>query len=191
MRNARKLLAILTFATLGATTAAQQRGDVVLVRPNASGAVKFSAPWRPAGATGETRVVGTVIDIRQVPVTFARVQLRDLKTGHVLASDETNDLGEYEFTLIEPGLYVVEMIMTDDTVIALSNAGSLKRYETLITVVQLPGRWDANSRTMVAAVNASAFFGMGSTGTMTSSTLAMAVESEVRPINPGEPVSPQ
>ena len=191
MRNAQKLLAILTFATLGATTAAQQRGEVVLVRPNASGAVKFSAPWRPAGDTGDTRVVGTVIDIRQVPVTYARVQLRDLKNGSVLATDETNDLGEYEFKLIEPGMYVVEMVMVDNYVIALSNAGSLKRYETLTTVVQLPGRWDFNSRTMFAAVNASAFFGMGSTGTMTSSTLAMAVDSEVSPNNPGEPVSPQ
>ena len=191
MRNARKLLAILTFATLGATTAAQQRGEVVLVRPNSSGAVKFSAPWRPAGATGDTRVVGTVIDIGQVPVTYARVQLRDLRNGSVLATDETNNLGEYEFTLIEPGMYVVEMVLVDNYVIALSNAGSLKRYETLTTVVQLPGRWDFNSRTMFAPVYASAFFGMGSVGTMTSSTLAMAVESEVSPMNPGEPVSPQ
>jgi hypothetical protein len=179
------------FAAIGATLAAEQRGDIVLVRPNASAAVKFSAPWRPAGSTGDTRVVGTVIDIRQVPVTYARVQLRDLKNGSVLASDETNDLGEYEFTLVEPGMYVVEMVMVDNYVIALSNAGSLKRYETLNTVVQLPGRWDFNSRRMYAAVNASAFFGMGSTGTMTSSTLMMAVDSEVRPINPGEPVSPQ
>jgi hypothetical protein len=191
VRNAKKLLAILTFAMLGATTAAQQRGEVVLVRPNSSGAVKFSAPWNPGGTTGDTRVVGTVIDIRQVPVTYARVQLRDLKNGKVLATDQTNDVGEYEFALVEPGLYVVEMVMVDDYVLALSNAGSLRRYETLTTVVQLPGRWDFNSRTMFAAVNASAFFGMGSTGTMTSSTLAMAVDSEVSPNNPGEPVSPQ
>ena len=191
MRNTRKLLAILTFAMLGATAAAQQRGEIALVRPNASGAVRFSAPWRPSGSTGDTRVVGTVIDIGQVPVTYARVQLRDLKNGSVLATKETNDLGEYEFTLIEPGMYVVEMVMIDDYVLALSNAGSLKRYETLQTVVQLPGRWNFNSRTMYAPVNASAFFGMGSTGTMTSSTLALAMESAVSPINPGEPVSPQ
>lgn len=177
-------------ATLGATAAAQQRG-ITLVRPNTSTAVKFSAPWRPDGGTGETRVVGTVIDIRQVPVTYARVQLRDLKTGAVLATAETNELGEYDFELIDPGMYVVEMVMVDNYVIALSNAGALRRYETLNTVVQLPGRWDFASRTMFAAVNASAFFGMGSARTMTSSTLSLAVDSEIRPINPGEPVSPQ
>ena len=32
--------------------------------------------------------------------------------------------------------------MVDGYVIALSNAGSLARYETLRTLVQLPGRWD-------------------------------------------------
>lgn len=171
--------------------AAQQRGEIVRVRPSASGAVKFSAPWRPNGATGDTRVVGTVIDIQQVPVTYARVQLRDLQTGSILAADETNDLGEYEFSLIEPGMYVVEMVVVDNYVLALSNAGSLKRYETLNTVVQLPGRWDLRSRTMYAATNAAAFFGMGSANTMTSATLGLAVDSQIRPINPGEPVSPQ
>jgi hypothetical protein len=119
------------------------------------------------------------------------VQLRNLKDGNILASDDTNQLGEYEFSLIEPGSYVVEMVMVDNYVIALSNAGSLARYETLQTVVQLPGRWDYATRSVIAPVNASSFFGMGSANTMTSSTLAMAVDSDIRPITAGEPVSPQ
>ena len=57
-----------------------------------------------------------------------------------------NDAGEYEFLLDDPGTYVVEMSMVDGYVLALSNAGSLARYETLHTVVQLPGRWDAGLR---------------------------------------------
>ena len=50
-----------------------------------------------------------------------------------------NDNGEYEFLVDDPGTYVVEMVMVDGYVLALSNAGSLARYETLHTVVQLPG----------------------------------------------------
>lgn len=190
MRNVRKLLAGFLFATFAATLGAEQRGEVVLVRPPVS-PVKFSSPWRPNGVGTETRVIGTVIDIRQVPVAYARVQLRDLKTGLFLATKDTNELGEYAFNLIEPGTYVVEMIMVDNYVIALSNAGSLARYETLNTVVQLPGRWDPATRSVIATVNASSFFGMGSANSMTSSTLAMALDSEVRPITSGEPVSPQ
>jgi SdrD B-like domain len=190
VRNAGKLIVIVLFATLGATMAAEQRGEVVLVRPRQS-AVKFSAPWLPSGSTGETRVVGTVIDILRVPVAKARVQLRDLTTGDVRATRDTNERGEYEFILIEPGTYVVEMVTVDNYVIALSNAGSLARYETLRTLVQLQGRWDFNSRSVIASVSPAAFFGMGSANSMTSSTLAMAVDSEVRPVDAGEPVSPQ
>jgi hypothetical protein len=180
----------MVLATLG-VTAAEQRGEVRLVKPPAP-AVRFSAPWRPAGATStETRVVGTVIDIRQVPVSYAKVQLRDLKTGLVLAEDDTNDLGEYEFDVAEPGTYVVEMVMVDNYVLALSNAGSLARYETLQTVIQLPGRWDFSSRTMFTAVTPTAFFGIGSANTMTSTTIALAGDNDIRPVTAGEPVSPR
>ncbi len=190
MRNVGQLLAGFLFATFAATLAAEQRGGVVLVRPPVS-PIKFSAPWHPNGVGAETRVIGTVIDIRQMPVAYVRVQLRDLTTGLVLASNDTNDLGEYAFNLVEPGTYVVEMIMVDNYVIALSNAGSLARYETLNTVVQLPGRWDPATRRVIGTVNAASFFGMGSANSMTSSTLTMALDSEVRPTTAGEPVSPQ
>lgn len=191
MRNTGKLLGLLIFATLGVTIAAEQRGEVMRVAPPAQG-VKFLAPWRPAGTTGtETRVVGTVIDIRQIPVSFARVQLRDLKTGLVIASDDTNEKGEYAFELAEPGTYVVEMVLVDDHILALSNAGSLGRYETLQTVIQLPGRWDFASRAMFMPVGATSFFGIGSTNSMTSATIAIAGEKDVRPVDIGLSVSPK
>jgi hypothetical protein len=189
VRFARNLLALVLLATLG-LSAAEQRGEVRLVKPPAA-PIKFSAPWRPAGSTAtETRVVGTVIDIRQVPVSYAKVQLRDLKTGLVLASDDTNDMGEYEFDVAEPGTYVVEMVMVDNYVLALSNAGSLARYETLQTVIQLPGRWDAAARSMFMPVAATAFFGIGSINSMTSTTIALAGDQDIRPVDAGESVSP-
>lgn len=191
MANDKKLFAVLTFAVLGISIAGAQRGESVFVRPQASQAVKFSAPWRPNGVSGETRVVGTVIDIRQVPVAYATVQLRDLKTGLVLKTGQTSDLGEYQFDLVEPGTYVVEMVLVDNHVIALSNAGSLARYETLNTVIQLPGIWNYGSRSMQAVVDRSGFFGMGSANTMTASTLSLAIDTQIRPLDPGESVSPQ
>lgn len=190
VKNARKLLVLLTFAMLGATTAAEQRGEVTRIAPPPQ-AVKFLAPWRPAGAGTETRVVGTVIDIRQVPVSFARVQLRDLKTGLVVASVDTNEKGEYQFELGESGTYVVEMVMVDNYIIGLSNAGSLDRYETLQTVIQLPGRWDFAARAMIMPVGPTSFFGIGSSNTMTSTTIALAGDKDVRPIEVGLSVSPK
>lgn len=171
----------------GASLTAQT--GVRLVPPARPG-VTFAESWRPANAKSGTRIIGTVIDLRQVPVAYAKVQLRNLVTGSVAMESLANDNGEYEFLLDDPGTYVVEMSMVDGDVLALSNAGSLARYETLNTVVQLPGYWDAGLRTMTMPQNAANFLGMSSQTTMTATTLALATDLNITPMDPGEPVSP-
>jgi hypothetical protein len=153
-------------------------------------AVQFASAWHPEGSTGATRVIGTVIDIQQVPVGKARVQLRNLDSGNIEREGEANDAGEYAFEVEHSGTYVVEMVLVDGYIIALSNAGSLARYETLQTVVQLPGRWDQGRRTMVVDPKLTAFFGMSSRTTMTALSIQIAVEQAVKPVDPGVPVSP-
>jgi hypothetical protein len=44
---------------------------------------------------------------------------------------------------------------------------------------------------VVVANNASEFLGMSSATTMTQTTLTIATNGGVPPVNPGEPVSPQ
>lgn len=165
---------------------AEQR--VTRVNPPVGG-VQFAEPFKPASAGGNTRVVGTVIDIRQIPVAYAKVHLRDLTTGEVVTEVATNDRGEYEFDVLDPGTYVVEMIMIDGYVVGLSNAGSLARYETLNTVVMLPGRWDAGAQRMVMTPQSGSYFGISAQSTMTATTIELAAEQDVRPMEPGEPVS--
>ena len=131
-----------------------------------------------------------MIDIGQVPVAHARVQLRDLGNGTVLQDSTSNENGEYAFTVIDPGTYVVEMILVDGYIIALSNAGALARFETLQTVDQLPGRWDALNRRMVMAQEPARFLGMSGQYSMSAQTIAMAIEQSIRPLDAGEPVSP-
>jgi hypothetical protein len=157
------------------------------VPPPPSG-VTFTEPYRPPNR-GATRVIGTVIDIRQVPVANARVQLRDLTTGAVLTQADTNENGEYAFELDESGTYIVEMVMVDGYIVALSNAGSLARYETMQTVVQLPGRWDVSGRTVIPTNDATAFFGLSSATSITATTLQIASDQDIRPIDSGEAVS--
>ncbi|HEX7827772.1 MAG TPA: carboxypeptidase-like regulatory domain-containing protein [Mycobacterium sp.] len=159
-----------------------------MVRPPSSPAVRFSTPYRPGGSTA-TRVVGAVFDVLQTPVPYARVQLRNLSNGVVLGSADTNESGEYTFDVTDPGTYVVEML-EQQNIIALSNAGLLARYQTLKTEIRLPGRWDSNARSVSVPVSATAFFGMSSANSMSSSTLSLAANSNVSPIDPGEPVSP-
>lgn len=178
------IVAIIGLLFAGITVAAQRS----YVPP--PGGLKFAEPWRPDGAKGDTRVIGTVIDIRQVPVTYAKVRLRDLNTGNIEEETDTNANGEYAFDLERPGSYIVEMVLVDGYVISLSNAGSVARFETLQTVIQLPGRWDAARQNVMPTQSGLGFVGVSSATTMTAATLAIAVDQNIAPVDSGEPVSP-
>jgi hypothetical protein len=164
------------------------QGTATLVRPRQG--VSFIEAWRPSDVRGDTRIVGQVIDIRQVPVAHARVQLRNLFSGLVQQRDETDANGEYRFLVSDPGTYVVEMVMVDGYIVALSNAGALARFETLQTIVQLPGRWEGMIRGMVMPQRVSDFVGMSAATSMTAQTVAIALEQSIQPVDSGEPVSP-
>ena len=152
--------------------------------------LKFAEPWRPNRGSGATRVIGTVIDIGQVPVARAKVQLRNLATGLVDDTIETNDKGEYAFEMDASGTYIVEMVLVDGSVISLSNAGSVARFETMQTVIQLPGRWDAAINNVIRQQSFSGFMGMSAQSSMTANTLTLASGQNISPADAGEPVSP-
>lgn len=184
-----KIAAVCGVIAVSAIAVSAKQSGVASLVPRVQ-SLKFAEPWRPNGASSATRVIGTVIDIRQVPVARAKVQLRNLATGNVDQVTESNDNGEYAFEMEEPGTYVVEMVLIDGYVISLSNAGSLARFETLQTVIQLPGRWDAVMNNVVAEQNLTGFLGMSSATSMTNATLAIAAEEDVATADAGEPVSP-
>ena len=173
---------VLTVAGLGA------QGTATLVRQRQS--VRFDEAWRPANAPADTKIIGRIVDSRKAPVANVKVQLRNLLNGTVEQESETNDNGEYRFIVREPGIYVVEMVLLDGYVLALSNAGSLARYETLETAMQLPGRWEGMTRGMAMPRNASTFMGVSAATTMTAETVRMALQQRIQPVDSGEPVSP-
>lgn len=185
----KKLIVVFVCAVIvAASSALLAQGSIRLV-PRPPQGVTFAQPWTPSGIGGDTRVIGTVIDIGQAPVAHARVQLRSLVTGTVQQAVESNENGEYQFNVETPGTYVVEMTMVDGYILALSNAGALAQYETLRTVVQLPGRWDSRLRRMVIPQSTTSFLGMSAQNSMSATTLSMAVYLNIRPVNSGEPVS--
>lgn len=184
MRN-RFLVVLSALIAIASVSALAQQSFT----PARSG-VRGWEPYSPEGSRRPTRVVGSVIDIGQIPVAHARLVLRDLATGLAEQVGESNDNGEYEFTGLQPSTYVVEMRLFDGSVIALSNAGSVGRHETLNTVVQLPGRWEAGRSQMVMPQNLSDYFGMSAQTSMTAATLQAASDQNIKPADAGEPVSP-
>jgi len=176
----------------GGVVWAGQQGSVTIVPPppsGISGGLAFDSSWRPNGIGG-TQIVGSVIDIRQIPVARVSVRLRNLSTGEVVAVSESDASGAYEFPDVEPGTYVVEMYMNGQYVVALSNAGSIARNETLQTVVMLTGRWDASRQDIVPTQDYAAFGGRSAATTMAGTTINAAATENIPPVSPGEPVSP-
>jgi hypothetical protein len=193
-----KLTAIFgLFLALGSGALAQQGSSIRRVesaqpdREIERSAVVYAGAWRPSGSNqNATRVVGTVVDVRQVPVTGVTVQLRNLDTGNVEQTAETDAEGYYAFELEDSGSFVVEMILLDGYVVALSNAGSVARFETFQTVVQLAGRWDAAARNVVTTQSLANYFGVSAETSMTAVTIGIATDTNITPANPGVPVSP-
>jgi hypothetical protein len=171
-------------ALTGVTALAQQ----VFVPPRPG--IRAVEPYTPDGVTGLTRVTGEVFDVHLLPVKKAKVRIRNLATGRIEGETIANERGEYEFTVIEPSTYVVEMLIDGGYVVALSNAGSVSRYETLHTTVQLPGRWDYPTERIVYDQNLFSYFGVSAQTTLTAQTLELAIEQNVPPQDSGEPVSP-
>ena len=169
---------------LGAGASAQ-RGRAMMVPAHPSG-LAFVGPSNG----GTTQVVGIAVDAHRVPVAGARLRLRDLNTGEILAFADANEDGEFVFPDVEPGSYVVEMILGDRSVVAVSNAGTIVRTETLQTVVQVAGRWDAATKTVVPLGSNWLWAGLSAADTMAGQSMLIAAGQSVPPANAGEPVSP-
>ena len=176
---------ICALIAVGGTTLVGQQGFI----PAPSG-VRLAERWRPANAKGDTRITGVVLDARQAPVGHAKVQLRNLLTSVVEQQTIADGNGVYEFTVSNASTYVVEMVTGSGQIVALSNAGSVGRYETLQTAVRLSGRWDAQNGRVVPLQNVGNYFGMTSQATMTAATLDLATNLNIATTDPGEPVSP-
>jgi Prealbumin-like fold domain len=180
-----KVFVCLGLIALATASAVAQRAYVP-----PPGSVRLLERYLPPGSTGETKIIGAVVDIMQNPVQNARLRLRNLTTGNVEQEGTSNENGEFLFTVLESGTYVVEMVVVDGYVVALSNATSVGRFETMMTRVTVPGRWNAPQQRVVYDRNMAAYLGVSGQLSMTAATLEIALEQNITPKDAGEPVSP-
>jgi hypothetical protein len=81
----------------------------------------FAAPGDSPQAKGAT-ISGIAADSKGVPIPNAAVQLRDLVANRVIARTTTSSVGEFTFSDVPPGMYIVELVDDDDEIIAASQA---------------------------------------------------------------------
>lgn len=185
-RASRNLLCALSIGLAAGSGAAQtQRSANSLVPP----APRIQQVERLArDAAGGNRIIGSAIDSRGLPISKAHLQLRNLQNGQIVLQSETSDVGEYSFGLVESGTYVVEL-NPNGAVIALSDAVTLGGGELVQTVIQVPGRWDPASRSVVLEPSLAQFLGASAADTMAGETMTHAASQGITSVDAGEPVS--
>lgn len=91
--------------------------------------------------TGEaafTTIQGNALDSTNGALPFSPVRLRDARFGGIVASQVTDKAGVFQFSSLDPGTYIVELVAADRTVLAASQLLNIASGEVLLTVVKLP-----------------------------------------------------
>lgn len=160
---ARRLAVVLAGAGLLALQAtALGAGQQMSAR--ASALARLGERVRIDAAPRATSVMGFAWSASNDPLPNVEVQLRNLLSGTVEARSRTSDAGEFLFTDIEGGTYVVELVNDSGRVVALGAPFTVAPGETVATFVRLalPAPWftTALSNTAAAAVSTAAGLGI-------------------------------
>jgi hypothetical protein len=134
------------------------------VPPRVSGLPPGPSPARvgasPA-ATGQTSVMGAAWRVDNSPIAGARVQLRNLVSAKVEATAVANEAGQFTFSRIEGGTYVVELVGENGKIVSVGHAFVIAPGETVATFVRLGTKvpwfsgFFANAASAVASTAAS------------------------------------
>jgi hypothetical protein len=108
--------------------------------PRASGLPPGSAPARvgaAAGSSGMTSVLGAAWKVDNAPIPGARLRLRNVVSGKVEATTVADQAGQFTFSRIEGGTYVVELLGESGKVVTVGHAFVIAPGETVATFVRL------------------------------------------------------
>jgi hypothetical protein len=113
-----------------------------------AGAARAAAPARTGvpvvlPGTRETAfstIQGNALDSINGILPDSPVRLRDARLGRIISTQRTDKSGLFEFRAVDPGSYVVELIVNAETVLAASQLINVNAGETVSAVVKLPFR---------------------------------------------------
>lgn len=90
-----------------------------------------------AVAKGATSILGVVWNVDNTPIPGARVQLRNLVSGKVDGTAIANESGQFTFTQIEGGRYVVELLGANGRIGTVGHAFVIAPGESVATFVRM------------------------------------------------------
>ena len=139
----RPIMGVDQAAFTGATTIAQNPLAQVQNGP------LFYTPAEVASLGGKLNaLVGIARTSLNVPIPYAQVVLRNIRTGQVLGRATANQQGQFSFLDLDSNVYVVELLGPDGSVVAASPMVSLARGDVRQTEVRVA----AAAATVVASL---------------------------------------
>lgn len=108
--------------------------------PRADGLPPARSPARVGVATGTggvTSVLGAAWKVDNTPIPGAWLQLRNLVSGKVETTTIADQAGQFTFTRLEAGTYVVELLGENGKVLTVGHAFVIAPGETVATFVRL------------------------------------------------------
>jgi len=110
-------------------------------------------------------IQGNVWTAQNTAVPHALLRLRNVETSKVAANAQANEAGQFTFGNVEPGAYVVELVNSSGSVLAVGHRFSIGVGESVATFVRLPAgqSWFSGFFGNAAAAVASAAASQGIT----------------------------
>jgi hypothetical protein len=143
-------------------TASGSDAVAAAAKSSARGVVKVLAPSPGGnvvvGARG-TSIVGAAWKHDNTPVPGAHVRLRNVVSGKIVASTVANELGQFAFTDVESGTYIVELVSESGKLEAVGHPFTIGPGESVSTFIRLSPKdpwFDGFFRNAAAAVSAAA-----------------------------------
>jgi len=136
-----RFLGFCGLALLGAApVSAQHAGATARATAALTAPVRTAVP-RVLPGTRESAfstIRGNAIDSTDKALPHSLVRLRDASFGRVVDRQITDGTGLFAFRSVDPGPYVVELLGTDERVLAASELLNVGAGEAVSVVVQLP-----------------------------------------------------
>jgi hypothetical protein len=109
-----------------------------------------------------TSIMGVAWNADNTPIPGAKLRLRNVLSGRIVATVVANGLGQFAFNDVESGSYVIELVSDDGKILAVGHTFTVAPGETVATFVRLAAKapWFSgffgNSASAIASAAAAA-----------------------------------
>jgi hypothetical protein len=142
----RFLLAGAVVFTAGALSLSAQQPATAAARAAAGATRQRSATPSILPGTPESTfalIQGNALSATNSHLASVSVRLREVRYGRIVDTQLTDRAGLFAFRVVDPGNYVVELVGSNESVLAASQVVNINAGEAVSVVVQLPFRGES------------------------------------------------